>query len=120
MTRVPGKISKFALEHLFKKPATVEYPFGKLKLEPNYRGRIDFDSENCIGCKLCVRDCPAGAIKINNVGTKEDKKFEMELDVGRCISCGQCVDSCRKGCISLTQNIELATTDRDSLRLKLK
>lgn len=118
--RIPGKISKFALGHLFKKPATIKYPLGPLKVEDNYRGRLYFNAQDCIGCKLCVRDCPSNAIKINNVGSKEEKVFEMDLDLGRCIFCAQCAESCPKKCISFSQEIELATLDRDSLRLKIK
>ena len=80
---------------------------------------MKYDAGDCIGCNLCVRDCPTGAIKIINVGTKEDKKFECHLDLGHCIFCAQCVDSCRKGCLAFTQDIELAVMDRDEFKVKL-
>ena len=87
MKKKPGVIAGYAMKHLFKKPATISYPYDKLKIEPNYRGKLKYDADDCIGCNLCVRDCPTGAIKIINVGTKEDKKFECHLDLGHC-SCG--------------------------------
>ena len=37
--KYPGKITSSALYHVGRKPATVAYPFGPLKIEPNYRDR---------------------------------------------------------------------------------
>lgn len=119
MKKGPGKIAGFALEHVFKKPATIQYPFGKLKLEENYRGKIEYDAETCIGCNICARDCPAGAIKVVNVGTKEEKSFQCRLDVGHCIFCAQCVDSCPKKCLHFSPNIELAAFSRDNLKVTM-
>lgn len=116
MSKGPGKITGYALKHLTKKPATTSYPFTPIKVEPNYRGKLEFDPEKCIGCNLCVRDCPAYAIKITNIGTKEEKKFQLTYDMDHCIFCAQCVDSCRKGALSMTQNVELAAFDRKSLK----
>ncbi len=119
MKRSPGRIAGFALKHLLKKPATIAYPAAKLEIEPHYRGKIQYNADDCIGCNLCVRDCPASAISIVNVGTKEEKKFECHLNLGHCIFCAQCVDSCRKGCLSFTPNIELADMSREALKVKL-
>ena len=115
--KYPGKISASALNHLGRKPATISYPFGPLKIEPNYRGQISFEPDKCIGCRLCVKDCPAKAIEINNVGPKEDKKFDMTLDLSHCIYCCQCVDTCPKKAIGFTQNIELAGFDKEKMKV---
>ena len=115
--KYPGRITGSALYHLNRKPATISYPFGPLKIEPNYRGLISFNPDTCIGCKLCVKDCPAKAIEINNVGPKEDKKFDMTLDLSHCIYCCQCVDTCPKKSIGFTQNIELAGFDRAKMKV---
>ena len=55
MKRKPGVITGYAMKHLFKKPATIKYPYDKLKIEPNYRGKLKYDPDDCIGCNLCVR-----------------------------------------------------------------
>ncbi|MCL1817145.1 MAG: 4Fe-4S binding protein [Clostridiales bacterium] len=113
--RMPGKIAGNALQHLLKKPATIAYPKGELIIDANYRGKLVFDSADCIGCKLCVRDCPANAITIENVGTKENKQFVCRLNMAHCIFCGQCSESCNKSCITLTPRIELSSMDKIEL-----
>lgn len=42
--------------------------------------------EGCIGCKICVRKCPVGAI------TMKDGK--AVIDSTKCISCGICAKKC--------------------------
>ncbi len=110
----PGKIVDFVLRSLFKKPATVNYPFEKMPMPEKFRGKLKFTPEKCIGCLMCVRDCPAKAIKIVKVG---EKKFEAEIDLGKCVYCGQCVDSCPKKALEITPEFELAQISRNKLKL---
>ncbi|MCL2496828.1 MAG: 4Fe-4S binding protein [Clostridiales bacterium] len=116
MIRIPGKITGNAMKHMFKKPATIAYPKGELHITPKYRGKLVFDAENCIGCNLCMRDCPANALIIKNVGTKEEKVFTCTLNMAHCIFCGQCADSCRKNCISLSTDVELGSLSKHELQ----
>ena len=120
MKKGPGKIAGFALRHLLRKPATISYPKTPLEIEKSYRGRLIYDPTECVGCNLCSKDCPAGAIKIVNMGTKEDKHSVCHLNVGHCIFCAQCVDSCRKGCLQFTQNIELGALNKDELEIVME
>ncbi len=117
--RAPGIITNMVVKHLFRKPATVSYPAGELKVAANYRGKLTYDPTDCNGCKICMRYCPSNAIEIINLGTKEDRKMEAHLKMGQCIFCCQCVDSCPRSCLSYTQNIDLSSFDKDELVVQL-
>ena len=101
--------------HVGKPPATMQYPFVKEEAPEEFRGRIDFISEKCIGCNMCVRDCPADALKINKIG--EEKIYEAVFYLDECIYCAQCVLSCPKDALVATKDYELAALSRTNLLL---
>ncbi|AEF93885.1 sulfite reductase, subunit C [Desulfotomaculum nigrificans CO-1-SRB] len=57
-------------------------------------GQIEpvYEAAKCVGCRLCVKKCPAGAL------TWTGK--EIVRDADRCIGCGDCADSCPKSALS--------------------
>jgi len=114
--RRTGKILPQALKTLFRKPATVSYPARREDVFTNVRGKLVFDGAHCVGCRMCVRDCPAKAIEIEKVA---EKKFKAVLQIDRCIFCGQCVESCHMGSLKCTTNFELAKLDRKELKVDI-
>jgi NAD(P)H-quinone oxidoreductase subunit I len=105
------------LRHLFKKPATVDYPFKKLEVPKDFRGTPYLDPAMCIVCKACERDCPAEAIEISDVNPAE-KRFRMVIHNDRCIHCAQCVDSCPTApkAMQMDSLFEIATDSRHKLK----
>jgi formate hydrogenlyase subunit 6 len=105
------------LRHLFKKPATVDYPFKKLEVPKDFRGTPFLHPEMCIVCKACERDCPAEAIEITSVSEAE-KRFKMVIHNDRCIHCAQCVDSCptTPKAMQMDSLFEIADDDRHKMK----
>ena len=113
----PGKIARLLMQSFFKKPATGNYPADGTGMPEGFRGKLKFNPAMCIGCKMCMRDCPSGAIEIRKIA---EKQFEAEINLAKCIYCGQCVDSCPKKALEATCEFELASTDRNKLKVTFR
>lgn len=100
-----------ALLNLFKKPFTRRYPKKKLKPYKRFLGRIYFYPERCIGCKLCEKYCPVGAVKFH-------KKGKIDFDLGLCIFCKLCQDVCPTHPKSIELSNEFEYPDKDKKKLK--
>jgi len=53
-------------------------------------------NEKCVGCKLCVKACPFGAITVEN-------KLAI-IDYAKCTLCGACFDACKFAAIDLKKD----------------
>ena len=123
------EMQKELLRQLFRKPFTNLFPAkhapksvlgllkkveaGEAKLNPpvevpeGFRGKIKYNREKCIGCRLCIKVCPAGAFDF----LEKEKKVKYHLS--RCCFCAQCVDVCPVNALESTKEFLLSDYKRD-------
>ncbi|MDO9085506.1 MAG: 4Fe-4S dicluster domain-containing protein [Anaerolineaceae bacterium] len=105
------------LKSLFKKPATQNYPYSKIKAPERLRGKLVYDPEKCIGCMLCIKDCPSNAIELITVD-KINKRFVLRYHPDKCVFCAQCVENCRFKCLSMSNSLwEMASTSKEAFEV---
>lgn len=111
-----------ALKYLFRRKATLNYPFEKNAVSSRFRGehalrRYPNGEERCIACKLCEAICPAQAITIEAEpradGSRRTTRYD--IDMVKCIYCGLCQEACPVDAIVEGPNFEFATETREEL-----
>ena len=100
----PNNTTKF-LEEVGKGNVEIISP---IKAPVGFRGKIQYDKEKCIGCKLCLKVCPSEAIEFK----ESDKKIRIYL--ARCTFCSQCNDICPVKCLTMSNEFLLADSDKYS------
>ena len=98
----PASVSKFLQKGQIHPPVTVP---------DDYRGKLLFDYDKCIGCAMCEKVCPAKAIELYPVIEKEKKTKKIVIFLSRCTYCSECVKVCPRDAI--TMNKEFMTADYD-------
>jgi Fe-S-cluster-containing hydrogenase component 2 len=59
------------------------------------RGTPFVDATQCVGCGICAKVCPTGAISLEGQ--------RAGIDAGKCINCGFCLKNCPYGAIRSPQ-----------------
>jgi len=106
---------KEAVTAVFSPRFTTRFPVEPCVVPERYRGKPEFDLDECIGCGACVNVCPTEALtQIDDCqAIPPARKITLRYDT--CIFCGNCSENCttEKG-IKLSNEWDLATLDRES------
>lgn len=96
--------------------ATVLYPFVPAEVAPGFRGRPEYDPEQCIACAACTIACPPNALSMET--DLERGVRTWSIFYGRCIYCARCEEVCPTGAIKLSQDFEMASFSREDLTVR--
>ena len=136
--RVPGPVGRvltgmaslvrgmwITFSYIFRRPITVQYPEQRVVLPLRFRGRLvlpidpEKGSNRCTACMRCVNICPNHSIDIEKQtgpdGAPLPKPAKYLYNVGTCMFCNLCVEICPFFALVMSDEHELATTDRGSL-----
>jgi NADH-quinone oxidoreductase subunit I len=117
---------------MFRKVVTEEYPEEKRPTQPRFHGRHQLNRhpdglEKCVGCELCAWACPADAILVEGANNDDTEggagRFSpgerygrvYQINYLRCIFCGLCIEACPTRALTMTNEYELADSDRGRL-----
>lgn len=92
---------------------TTKYPFEPIDLPQGFRGKPEYNPEQCIACAACTVACPANALTMET--DVESGTRTWQLFVGRCIFCGRCEEVCPTHALVLSNNFELAVFNKADL-----
>jgi len=108
---------KVAVKNLFSKSDCEKYPFVPKEAPANYRGRIVFYPEKCIGCDICERVCSPQAISTSEEQKEDGIYVTRTFHMGSCTFCQTCVDFCPKHAIEMSKDYDMVVTDENDLKV---
>ncbi len=92
---------------------TANYPAQPAKISERFRGRPIFDFDKWKDARPAAEVCPTGAISLRDKGDSR----AVTVDYGLCVFCGLCAEASSDRAVHISQEFELATTDRRNLVL---
>ncbi len=115
--------------YLFRRPITIQYPEQRAELPLRARGRLvlpvdpEKGTNRCTACMRCVQICPNHSIDIEKEvgpdGAAKPRAARYLYNLGTCMFCNLCVETCPFFAIVMSDEHELATTDRSGLVMDL-
>lgn len=105
------------ISNIFKPVLTDEKPIDEVKGVENYRGKLSFDSDACIGCGICIRVCAGEAITKEIKPVEGGQEIKMNFDLTSCTFCGLCKDFCPKKAITLTDEVLMISENKEELNV---
>jgi hydrogenase-4 component H len=104
---------KEAVRAVIVGPVTTKYPFEPHTPPEGFRGKPEFDEDECIGCGACAEVCPSLSISVLDTPHSDPPRRRLELRYDKCVFCGQCELNCttEKG-VQLSKEFDLAGLDR--------
>ncbi|MDR7344392.1 formate hydrogenlyase subunit 6 [Pantoea alhagi] len=93
--------------------ATVAYPAEPLAMVANFRGKPEYNAQQCIACGACANACPSNALTMTTAEAGDSVRWSLFL--GRCIFCARCEEVCPTAAISLSPAFELSVWKKEDL-----
>ena len=91
--RACGKCIAACPKHLIELIPYSQKTFVKCNSNEKGKALMEACRVGCIGCKLCEKNCPSGAVTVTN--------FLAHIDAEKCTNCGICAEKCpRKSIVS--------------------
>ena len=104
-----------AISKLFSKSSCNMSPAVPSEAAQNYRGRIAYRADKCIGCGMCERVCAGNAISRTVEKTEEGDKITLTFNLGSCTFCATCAYFCSRKAIELTGDYHMIATKEEDL-----
>lgn len=92
-------------------PGTLRFP-DRAPLPEGFRGAVQFEPEQCVGCATCAYVCTSAAIELLDHVTD----YEWSYDPGRCTFCGRCVAVCPSHALTMAAGRPPVYTEPGALR----
>ncbi|MDR1405329.1 MAG: 4Fe-4S binding protein [Candidatus Methanoplasma sp.] len=111
-----GKVLRMLGKTVIHRPVTILYPYEKMWMPENYRGRPGLRFDRCVACGMCVKMCPTACIKLVDTENDSGEKVRRpQVNIGRCAMCGYCAEYCPVDAMTVTPEFELAEYTREDL-----